>query len=155
MHKAVDRDCRLFARRNGVDGKLRARIAVSAGEDILLRGLVGESVRLKRAVAVGYDFAPREQIAPEDALPDGDQHVIGGDGDGFARVKLRREAALRVKHAGAALEHHARDLAVLAQDADRAPAVVDADVLLHRLFDFFLRGGHLLAGFEAIHRGFG
>ena len=66
-------------------------------------------------------------------------------------VILRSKPAIRVKHRGAFLELHARDLAVLDDDALRAPAVVDRDAFLRRLLDLVGGGRHFFRGLEAVH----
>ncbi len=52
MDETVDRDGRLLARRDRVDGELGAGIAVPAGKHVRLCRLVGKAVRLQRAVSV-------------------------------------------------------------------------------------------------------
>lgn len=52
VHIAVQADGGLLAGGNGVDGKLRAGVAVAADEDVRLRGLIGQRVGLGGAFFV-------------------------------------------------------------------------------------------------------
>ena len=142
MHIAVQADGGLLAGGNGVDGKLRAGVAVAADEDVRLRGLIGQRVRLGGALFRRRERAGIER-APVDRLADGADDGIDGDrlelagADGLAAALLVR---LAERHA---LDPDAGDLAVLAEDLDRRGQEAELHALFHRLFDLFGVGGEL------------
>ena len=142
MHIAVQADGGLLAGGNGVDGKLRAGVAVAADKDVRLRGLIGQRVGLggalfRRRERAGIERAPVDRLA--DGADDGiDRERLELTGaDGLAAALLVR---LAERHA---LDPDARDLAVLAEDLDRRGQEAELHALFHRLFDLFGVGGEL------------
>ena len=134
VHIAVQADGGLLAGGNGVDGKLRAGVAVAADENVRLRGLIGQRVGLGRALLRRRERAGIER-APVDRLADGADDGIDRERLEFARAD-GLAAALLVRLA----EHHAlhtdaRDLAVRAEDLDRGGQEAELHALFHRLFD--------------------
>jgi len=151
VHKAVDGHGALTAGGNGVDGVLRAGGAVAANEDVGLGRLEGDVVALDDSAVRSLGRGALEQIAVLGSLADGDIDAGAGDGHGLLLVVYGMEPAGLVSHGQAAHELHARDLAVLAQNAFRTPAVVDDDAVADACVLLVGNGGHLFILLKADH----
>ena len=148
---AVDRVGTFLTGGNGADGEVRTGVDVAADKDVGFSGLVGPLVGLGRAVAVGLDLGAVEEAAPLDGLADGGEDIVRVEGHGVVLIVLRAEAVVCVKHGDTLLEHDRFDFAVLDDEFLRTPAALDDDVLFFCFEDFIVRGGHLIALFEAEH----
>ena len=81
-------------------------IHVAADEDVLLRRLIGQGIGDGVVAAVELDLRILEQRAPFDRLTDGEDDMVGRDGDRLALVVGGGEAArFGVDGAQALFEH--------------------------------------------------
>ena len=98
MHEPVDGFTALFARCDGVDGKLRSRVDVAAHEDIRLCRLVCHRIRLGRPVGIEFHCRAFQESAPLDGLADGQEYIFARYGHALVLIIYRCEPALRIKY---------------------------------------------------------
>ena len=110
LHIAVQRFGTLLASGDGVDGELRTGEAVTAHEDVLFGGLVGQLVGHGIDAAHELHFRVLEQILEDDRLTDGEDDQVGIQRNRFFLIVLRRETVIFVIHGGAFLEDDADNL---------------------------------------------
>ena len=149
--KAVDGDGTLTSGGDGIDGKFGAGVYVAAHKNVGLRGLVGQAVGLGPISSAQFHLGALQQAAPLDALTDGQEDPVAGNGFGVGFVIGGTKAPAFVPDGDAALEDDAGDFAVFRKDFFGAPAAVQADTFLGGLSDFFLGGGHLFPRLQAEH----
>ena len=154
LHEAVQGLGGLLAGGDGVDGELRAGVHVAAHEDVGLRRLVGELVGHGVHAAEELHLRILEQVLQHHGLADGEDDLVGLEGNELILIIFRGEPLVLVEHGGALLEHDAGDLAV-AEDLLRAPARVDHDAVLAGLGALLQGGGHDVLGLERQHRHLG
>ena len=152
-YEAVDGNGALLAGGDRVDRELRAGEDVAADEDVRLRGLVGEAVRLRGIAAAELYALAIEHAAPLDALADGDEHEVRRNGDRIVLVVFRGKFVVFVKDGNALFEDDAGDAAVRDLKFLRAPAVVDLYALALCFLLLLGQSGHFGDGLEAVHGG--
>ena len=123
----MERNCRVLARFDCVDCKLRSAVHVAAHEDVRLCRLIGERVRNGIVAVMELDFGAFEQIIPLDGLTDCKDDVLRFDGDRVVFVVFGIESlGFGIDDAQALLEHDRFDGAVFVfEDLFRTPTVVD------------------------------
>ena len=152
-HMAMEALRRLMACGDGVDHKPRTCVHVAADKDVLIRRLVGEFVRNGVVAVPELHLGVLQQVAPFDALADGEDDLVRGD---LHRVVLvvhgGEPLGLRVDGPQAFFQYDAGDLAVFVDlDLLGAPGGVDLDPGLLGLADFEAAGGHGLPVLQTEH----
>ena len=151
LDEAVDGDSALAACSDGINGELGAGVHITAHEDVGLIGLIGEAVGHSAVAATQCHLGACQQVAPLDALTDGEEHMLALHCHGVVLIIGGAEATLGIPHAYAALKDDAADLAVLGKDLLGTPTAVDGNALFRGLADLLFRGGHTVTGLEAVH----
>ena len=140
----MDGDSTLTASSDGIDGKLGAGVHIAANEDIGLRGLIGKAVCNCTISAAQFHLGALQQITPQNALTDGQEYPVAGNGLGVIFIIGGCKLAFCVPNADAALEDDAGDLAVFGEDFLGTPTAVNGHIFFLRLCNFYLGGGHLV-----------
>ena len=154
LDETVQGYCALFACRDCVDCEFRTGVDVAADEDVGFGSLVGEAVRFRGVVAVEFDLAAFEQVAPDDGLTYRDEHAVCVRLGHDVFVVNGGELSVRIEHGHALYELDARCFAFLLDNAFGSHGIDDLDALLFRLRDFLFECGHFVALFEAVKRHF-
>ena len=142
MHKAVQRDGRLLAGGDRVDGKARTGIDIAADKNVGLGRLIGQLVCLGGALP-GRNQSADIQLAPVDLLADSTDDRFDLQGLKFAGAD-RLAAALLIRLAeGHLLYLQTADPAVPADDLDRRAQEAEPDTLVHGFLHFLRVGRHL------------
>ena len=151
LDEAVDGDSTLAACGDSINGELGAGVHITAHEDVGLVGLIGEAVGHSAVAATQCHLGACQQVAPLDALTDGEEHVLTLHRHGVVLVIGGAEATLSIPNAYAALKDDAAYLSVLGKDLLGTPTAVDGNALFRGLADLLFRGGHTVTGLEAVH----
>ena len=151
LHEPVDGDSTLTASSDGIDGKLGAGVHIAANEDIGFRGLIGKAVCNCTISAAQFHLGTLQQITPQNALTDGQEYPVAGNGLGVIFIICRCKLAVFIPYADAALEDDAGYTAVFSENFLGAPAAVDCHILFQSFCDFFFGGGHLVPRLQAEH----
>ena len=151
MYKPVNGDGAFLTGGNGVNGELGPGVYVAAHKDVGFSGLVGQTVGNSAVAPAQLNLAAFQQIAPLDALTDGQEHPVAIQGDGVVFVVGRSKLAACVPNRGTALEYDALDFTVFREDFLGAPAAADGNALVLGFGNFFCRCRHLFSGFQAEH----
>ena len=154
LHVAVQALGSLVASRNGINGKLRSSIAVTAHEDILFGSLVGQLVGYGIYATEELDFGVLQQVFQDDGLTDGKDNCVSFQFDGLILIILWGESVFCVIHRCAFLEDNASNL-VVAENFFRSPARVDDHAVLTGLATFFFGSRHDVLGLKREHRNLG
>ena len=152
LHKAMDGHGRLVASGDGIDGKARTGVDVTAHKDVGLGGLIGLRVGESALAAAKLHLGAGQQVAPHDGLTDRHDYTVGVDTAQVVLVVLGRKTALIVIDTRAALEGDAAHATGLVQvDLLGAPAAADVRAVLDGLATLLLAGGHLGLALQAEH----
>ena len=107
LHKAVQAFGCFLTSGNSVNGELRTGKHITANENILLSGLIGQLVSHGIYSPEEFHLGVLQQVFKDDGLTDGEDDHVGIKGNQFVLVIFGIEAFFLVEHRGAFLEDDA------------------------------------------------
>ena len=116
MDKAVDGLAALFSGRDGIDGKFRSCIHVTAHKDVRFFRLICYRICFCRTVGVEFYRRIFQQFSPADGLSDGEEHILALHCDAVVFVIYRFKFPFRIKHRNAFLQDNPLYLSIICKN---------------------------------------